>query len=626
MALFSTRADESKTAPEMVYRHIQCTPLVDVLSITIGNRLDNVDRSKSCEIYGKIRVLDTQHGSENEMFSFFSKDKDNAEYVQFDEPLLLTTPSPTPVIEPSKNICLDVSLFIRRADSVVVASEKIILDKKGDECEEFHDIEIDSQEDNMVFVHVHYTVIQYAVAATIDLLFFSKDDKFDFSIDAAADDKFDFSIDADDDDANDKHIEEPRDFVDVANYDERDCGDSVAVDVFGTVRGHSNLKAANGKDWHPILLFKKSPSQGVQVKSGGFIQLSRSAVILPAYSSALVIEVDLSYCEGDIRKPIASNKLEFQLHSEDTYKKDLVGEHGERIRVRVTWNESYIKKTEKAREERQEPHIPRVRDPVQWLEMFSVVLYRKDFKPFSFYGTIRVIDAWGEHFIFCKDKKHSQISPESGALATLKNAYFHSLKVQGCYLAIVDLRDAETEDTISLGTVQWDEMVIEPWLDKRLCSIVRGEQGFAALHCNAFYDGICAFFNMKLGGEHLPGYVYGKIVARYSTYKYSTAYDKKYYQITLFDNESEDYGSQQAAQTRDSSLPLLKPVVCLARGSFLIVEVNLRVSSKRPFDCNSHQGAKFLQGIVELVPGIETPQRLGGEPCFIDVHVGWKLR
>ncbi|XP_074273969.1 uncharacterized protein LOC141597410 [Silene latifolia] len=618
MALFSTRADESKTAPEMVYRHIQCTPLVDVLSISIGNRLDNVDRSKSCEIYGKIRVLDTQHGSENEMFSFFSKDKDNAEYVHFDKPLLLTTPSPTPVIEPSKNICLDVSLFIRRADSVVVTSEKIILDKKGDECEEFHDIEIDSQEDSMVFVHVHYTVIQYAVAATIDVLFFSKDDKFDFSSDDDDDD--------DDPDANDKHIEEPRDFVDVANYDESDCGDSVAVDVFGTVRGHSNLKAANGKDWHPILLFKKSPSQGVQVKSGGFIQLSRSAVILPAYSSALVIEVDLSYCEGDIRKPIASNKLEFQLHSEDTYKKDLVGEHGERIRVRVTWNESYIEETEKARVEGQEPRIPRVEPPVQWLEMFSVVLYRKDFKPFSFYGKISVFDALEDHLIFIKDKKHPQISPESGALATLKDAHFHSLKVEGIYLAIVDLRDAETGDTISFGTVQWDEMVIEPWLDKRLCSIVRGEQGFAALHCNAFYDGICAFLHMKLGGEHLPGYVYGKIVARYSTYKYSTAYDKKYYQITLFDNESEDYGSQQAAQTCDSCLPLLKPTVCLDRGSSLIVEVNLRVSSKRPFDGNSHQGAKFLQGSVELVPDIGSPQRLGCEPCFIDVHVDWKVR
>ncbi|XP_074273971.1 uncharacterized protein LOC141597411 [Silene latifolia] len=616
MGLFSTREDQSKTTPETIYPQIQCTPLVDVLFISIGNRLDNVDRSTSCEIYGKVRVLDTRHGCENELFSFFNKDEDNPECVHFDEPLLLTTPSPTPVIGPSKDICLDVHLFDRRANNMVVACEKIILDKRGDECEEFHDIEIESQEDNMIFARVHYTIIQYAVAATIDVLIFSKDDKFDlFSNDADA-----VAVTK----ANATHIEEPSDKEDWVNYDENDYGGGVVANVFGTVRGHSDLKAADGEDWRPILLFNKSASQGVEVKSGGFIQLSRSVVILPAYSSSLVIEVDLFHCEGDILESFASNNLEFKLRSQGCFKKDIVGEHGGRVRVRVTWNKSYIEEIVNAMFDRQSAK-PRRRGPEHWLEMFSVVVHRKDFKPLSFYGKISVLD-WKWDCIFDNDKKHPQICPESGALLTLKGTHSRSFEILGYFLTVVDLRDTETGDTISMGTVQWDDIVIQRWLDQRLCSIVRGEKGFAAVHYTTFYDGIIANLDMKLGGKHLPGYVYGKIVARYTTYEYSTTYDK-YYQITVFDSDSEEYESQQSALTSGSNLPLLKPDVCLARGSSLIVEANLRVSSKRPFDGDSQQGTKFLQATVELNPKLNpdsgSPKRLGCEQCFIDVHVRW---
>ncbi|KAK9751110.1 hypothetical protein RND81_02G242900 [Saponaria officinalis] len=516
--------------------------------------------------------------------------------MHLDEALLLSPSSGTAVIVPSVNTALDVLLFDRKANNKVVAQGRLFLDKIGDECEEDHIRKVYGK-DECSFAHVHYTIFQYAVAATVDVLFFEEADSPHHS-----------RVDTDDDDDNGEYAEESSDEFDLSHYNRTDCGDGgdgFVANVFGSITVHSKVNYGNDKGYPSISLFNKSPGQSVRVKSGGFVPLSRSIVAVPAYASSLVIEVNLS--DRNTEKQIGNGVLEFKPRDDNTFKKDLVGEHG-RVRVRVTWNHAYDQPLFRASEKNQECQQPKEVeddgwDPDQELEVFSVVVHSKDFKPFSFYGTIDVRDL-AIVSIFKKDKSCPQVCAKGGEIVTAKGTYRRSVCASGFFQINVDLKDATTGAQISNGYASWDDRIIGRWFDRRICSIIRGERGFAAVYYTAFFDGVSVVVDVKLFGENLAGYVYGKIVAHYATYAYSTPC-AKYYEITLFDRHADGDGDQQA-----QPLQLLKPLVCMPRNSSLIITADLTLSS---------EPATSLRNSVHLKP--DESGRLRGESWGIEVHL-----
>lgn len=110
------------------------------------------------------------------------------------------------------------------------------------------------------------------------------------------------------------------------------------------------------------------------------------------------------------------------------------------------------------------------------------------------------------------------------------------------------------------------------------CSIIQGKHGFAALHYTIFGDAIQSKLKFTLEpitlcDDNAVNYqVYGKIVARYSCYKYSTHYKKKYYQSKLLKK-----GKEETVEL--GVIPLSQSVVAvpLNGSTSLIVSAKLHV-------------------------------------------------
>ncbi|XP_074309969.1 uncharacterized protein LOC141644363 [Silene latifolia] len=460
---------------------------------------------------------------------------------------------------------------------MVVAEGQIVLDKKNDECAENHQAEISGPK-KWTLASIEYSVLQYAVSATVDVLFFNKDDEFDLL------------TEEDEQEMEYRRLKE-FDKFDLIHYDRRECEDGVVADVFGSVSAFCNI--TNEERNPSVSLFSKSLEKAVRVKSGDFIPLSRSLVIVPAYSSSLAVEVNLSL--GNIEEPLASGMLEFHPECEWTFKKDLYGKHG-RVRVRVTWNHAYDQQLYHEKKVGYQKHV-RLSGECHKIDLFSVAVHSKESRDFSFYGTVDANDL-NEFCMYSKDESCPQVCPQAGALALLKGPHSRSIRTGDYFSLNVHLKDGTTGGEISDGQAAWDAHLISSWNNRRLCSVIRGDVGFAAVHYSAFSHAHSALVNVKLYGEELPGYVYGKIVARYSTYEYSAAYEKKYFQNTLFDSHSEDDGLQPEAVECGADLPLLKSIVSLPNASNLIIEVDLAVASQPVFDGNVPQ--TLLKGSVEL--------------------------
>ncbi|XP_021716033.1 uncharacterized protein LOC110683946 [Chenopodium quinoa] len=143
------------------------------------------------------------------------------------------------------------------------------------------------------------------------------------------------------------------------------------------------------------------------------------------------------------------------------------------------------------------------------------------------------------------------------------------------FLISVDLEDGEGRE-ISCGCVGYDFSNAHIVYNMRMCSIIRGKHGFAALHYTIFSDAIQSKLKFTLSPvtffTNVNYQVYGKIVTSYSSYKYSTHYQKKYYRSMVFKK-----GKEEAVKL--GVIPLSKSVVAvpLNGSSSLIVSAKLHV-------------------------------------------------
>ncbi|KAK1391285.1 hypothetical protein POM88_010341 [Heracleum sosnowskyi] len=208
--------------------------------------------------------------------------------------------------------------------------------------------------------------------------------------------------------------------------------------------------------------------------------------------------------------------------------------------------------------------------PIELLEIFSISVcaYDQGDSPFSLKGKVKCFDGRGCLYIFDSDTEGVSTSGDIVKLVPDLGRGF-----VGSHLGIeTDLKDNQGRE-ISFGSAIYGPLTIEGNRDKRICSVIRGQNGFAAVHYTIFTDTILAklslevVYNFESGGS-TGCKVYGSVNTSYSNFNYSTHYAKKYYRSTLFKKKESDALKLAGGE----KVPLSKSVVAVPVYGLLIVE------------------------------------------------------
>ncbi|KAK1391278.1 hypothetical protein POM88_010334 [Heracleum sosnowskyi] len=208
--------------------------------------------------------------------------------------------------------------------------------------------------------------------------------------------------------------------------------------------------------------------------------------------------------------------------------------------------------------------------PTELLEIFSISVcaYDQGDSPLSLKGKVKCYDCRGRLFIFDSDSEG--VSP-SGDIVKLVPDLGRGFV--GPHLGIETYLNDNQGREISFGSARYGFHTIGGWRDKRICSVIRGQNGFAAVHYTIFRDAILAklslkvVFNFESGGATRCK-VYGSVNTSYSNFNYSTHYAKKYYRSTLFEKKESDAVELAGGE----KVPLSKSVVVVPVYGLLVVE------------------------------------------------------
>ncbi|KNA22728.1 hypothetical protein SOVF_031910 [Spinacia oleracea] len=391
----------------------------------------------------------------------------------------------------------------------------------------------------------------------------------------------------------------------------------VGAQVSGTISASN--KATDMK----VMVLNKSPGEELKLEFGAFAKLSYFAV--PSYS-LLDLEAKLNINGEQISSK--DDDLLFEPTSEcyPWYQKEIVGKKC-RVLVFVSWRHAIyfpdydLSEFRGAHEEIEYPFsvkkkssIPkfkekgsttiksnhtneyksfdikprvlassmlekRVRkwksDVEKLVEVFSISICSSDGGLTStVYGKISCIDYIGKFVIFKRDKKKLE------RVDTLQSDGTVQLGEPGrCYMCPFlclnfDIKDDQDRE-ICVGYVSHDSAPADSWLNRRLCSVVRGQYGYAAVYYTIFSDALEA--KLKCTVESVTGravycQVSGKIIAMYSNSRYPTIFEKKFYRSTLFNK-----GKGEFVDSNDGKIPLEKSLVAVSRDDKLIVAADICV-------------------------------------------------
>ncbi|KAK1391249.1 hypothetical protein POM88_010305 [Heracleum sosnowskyi] len=245
------------------------------------------------------------------------------------------------------------------------------------------------------------------------------------------------------------------------------------------------------------------------------------------------------------------------------------------------------------------------------LEIFSISVcaYDQDNCPegktFSLKGKVECFDCIGSLCIFDSDSEGVSTSGDIVKLVPDLGRGFvgSTLKI------VTDLKDNQGRE-VSFGSAIYNFHNIELWRDKLICSVIRGQNGFASVHYSIFTDAILAKLSLKVvynfeSGGATDCKVYGSVDTSYSNFNYSTHYAKKYYRSTLF--EKKEFDALELAG--GEKVPLSKSVVAVPVYGLLVVEAivyaqNDKHSEKLEFkETFSPAGAAIEKFVKKSRPG-----------------------
>lgn len=594
--------------PDVGNRHILVAPLLEVFSVSIHRGHEHNDAlldGRPCHIYGKIIVTDRRGST----YCLYSRSETEPEIVYLNGTLSLTGPNMDPIL-PSEVLEVEVDLK-DCARGIDIAKGTFTLDYTTE-----YEYEVATSKrvgGKHSYATVHYTTFRFAFTATVNVLFTAQDD-----------------------------------------------GSGAVADVHGKLvayssTGYPDNANAEGKCYFSRTLFKKQNNESVRVDAGSSLKLARYVIGVPGYS-ALEIEVDLvdRLSGWQTAKKTLIFQSKYILGYPET--QDIVVQGG-LIKVTVEWDQVYAKlegkeKLKQGIEEvscpdKEESNIknlwkrPRLdSDPqpvsafsnygcsisaartpplLSWerLEVFSVVISCYGNEMCGIYGTIMVDDGLAEVFIFKREENHPEIVGPSGTSLLLD---IHREIIGGNFVMKFDLKDVKGR-VISKGWMAYQFFGRSYWLNWPLCSLIRGEAGYAAVHYTIFSGTVAAevkvLFLSDDGGCGCVS-VMGRLVAQYSNYKYSTPYGREYRRSVLFDKR---HPEDCLLLNPGSELPLSRSVVAVPIGWTLEIEVNVQLNSRPAFS-----ESETLMGTLKLKSMMEGKSfdELRGQNYRIRASVEWR--
>ncbi|RAL40963.1 hypothetical protein DM860_008661 [Cuscuta australis] len=542
---------------KLIHRHVLGTPLLEVLCVKIVN---DDGSAGAYQVYGTIVLID----GEGAAFNLYDRGEADAETVTVGGSLTLVMPK-------GRAMCASGRIYLQI--QLKDATQRAVF------ANGLHSWDYDSKDDYDVVQTKKFgsavmecITYRHADIATIDIIFVRGTSGRD-------DGDFRGRI------ANGGTVEE--------------------ADVYGEVIAHCCRN-------YSITLFKRTENESVRLRLGSTIELLRHVVVVPSCSS-LVVVPNLRYL--DTKENIVSKIVMFDaIH--DSFglgvQRDVDGEN-DHICVEVDWSHAYMQPQLKRKlkdttisdsEVRKRAHLASPEQDVADLngnrgphalpvpeyyddamvEVFSVTIGSAfDEEPFeNVHGTIKFRNNERvEEFIFNKGLENGTrvLSNQHLELMTPKRRLFGSDVVFD-----VDLEDGDGR-VISHGHVFWTEVTTQQpidWYGKHLCSIVRGNIGYAALHYMLIPNGVLATVRVciKRGGRNNhtitpppSDNVRGSIFAEYSECKYATWYDKEHYRHRLFQSEEEVDMTMPCSGLFEVALK--KSAVVVPRTSALIIDLDL---------------------------------------------------
>ncbi|XP_074284105.1 uncharacterized protein LOC141608661 [Silene latifolia] len=207
-------------------------------------------------------------------------------------------------------------------------------------------------------------------------------------------------------------------------------------------------------------------------------------------------------------------------------------------------------------------------------EVFSVFVGGINEKISALCGTISVDDGSLDRYSIYKRDESCKEFLRDNSLVCIE---FNYRAIQNSeFYVILNLTDPVGMLEVSRGYVCFHLGYFgQNMCERRLCSIVPGKHGYAAVHFEVFDNAFEAFVDVKLfaanGDLDIPTSLYGTLVACYSGHNYSTSYEKLYYKSRLIDRPVDSAVESKTG----SEIPMLKSIVVVPARSSLIIEANL---------------------------------------------------
>ncbi|XP_074312862.1 uncharacterized protein LOC141648243 [Silene latifolia] len=548
----------------------QClaTPLVQVFSVCVSTDFDD---GKPCEIHGSIRVF--EEGSDCHYYNLYDRFPGDSETILESGTLSLIGPHDGAII-PSMRTTLVFRLKDRIHDVDVVNGDlKLDLTTEGS-YDRLQKGVVKGAHGSAV---VYYVVFRFAIYGYVQVTV-SKND----------------------------------------NNDDKNCN---TVDIYGSVvaryengRMYCSDEEDNDLKQLETRLFYHPSCVPLRVLAGTHIRMSRTVVAVPAYST-LVIEVNL----WDLNGKIASDELKFPayLQSEDPV---YIETQYARVEVQILWRNAYLDPNMVQRRPKvfHDQHllaslVPRTLPMTKpyWgnlkAEVFTVFVGGINEKISALCGTISVDDGSLDRYsIYKTDESCKELLRDHSSLVCIE---FNYRAIQNCeFYVILNLTDPVGKLEVSRGYACFHLGYHgQNMYERRLCSIVPGKDGYAAVHFEVFAYAFEAFLEVKLfaanGDLNIPISLYGTLLACYSGHNYSTSYEKLYYKSRLIDRPLDSAVKSKTG----SEIAMLKSIVVVPARSTLIIEANLNafginnvvelIHGKAEFEINMHDTiSKIIRG------------------------------
>ncbi|XP_074307569.1 uncharacterized protein LOC141642623 [Silene latifolia] len=376
-----------------------------------------------------------------------------------------------------------------------------------------------------------------------------------------------------------------------------------------------------GSKYPGIVLLNRLSNQSFEAVSNVPILLPRDVVVVPAYS---FLRINLHLCQLDLPQQqdiiCQEDFLADSVYVRDTVSNDFV------VRFKVVWCHPHqlwdetgqlfdLPKifTELQLDDFSGKHFPR-----SLVEVYTVVIHHNTNRELEIFGTVAIRDSNSRFLLFDRDELNPVKYSGKEEIIPIE-VKWRCLNMTE-YLAMgVKLKDVKGEVLIE-GEISWSsDNVKKPmsWYDERICSVIRGVNGYAEVFYIIFSEAVQAKLRILFKCNGYPDVTHrlsGSVVATHSNETYLTEHEKAYYQSVLYRGNSSSNLQLQSG----CALPLSKSVVAVPIDAVLTVAIDLNASPLSPGLSQAH-----LKSDVSFNLGSDTRRIIEHNNCSIVVSLEW---